>query len=135
MGIETFCRHILRFIFKINCVNAHLKKLCPFFHITLMPFVITSSVTIPTMSHLLTKLFDRATSLYEVLKEAMFSLQVSRGEKPQVNHYVVRHALVIKGAQQFSKCLLLFTHINQVHKLIKKSQSKNRSETLSLCNM
>lgn len=67
--------------------------------------------------HLLTELLDRASSLYEVLKEAILPLQVARGEEPQVHNHIVRHVLVVEGVQQLLQARLLLAKFNQVHEL------------------
>ena len=46
-------------------------------------------VQIENKSHLLTELLHRASSLDEMLEEAKLSLQVARGEQPQVHDHVV----------------------------------------------
>lgn len=71
-------------------------------------------------THLLTELLDRASSLYEVLKEAVLSLQVAWGEQPQVHDHVVRHVLVVEGAQQLLQARLFLAQFDQVHELPKR---------------
>lgn len=72
-------------------------------------------------THLLTELLDRASPLYEVLKEAMLSLQVAWGEQPQVHDHVVWHILVVEGAQHLLQARLFLTQFDQVHELGGKS--------------
>lgn len=67
--------------------------------------------------HLLTELLDRAPPLYEVLKEVMLSLQVTWSEQPQVHHHVVRHVLIVEGAQHLFQTWLFLTQFDQVHEL------------------
>ncbi len=52
--------------------------------------------------HLLAKLSNGAAALYEVLEEVFLSLQVPRGHQPQIDHKIIWHALLIKGAEQLT---------------------------------
>lgn len=68
-------------------------------------------------THLLTKLLHRAPTLYEVLEEAVLSLQVAWGKQPQVHDHIVWHTLVIEGIQELLDARWLLTKFNQVHEL------------------
>lgn len=70
--------------------------------------------------HLLTELLDWASSLYEVLKEAVLSLQVAWGEQSQVHDHIVGHVLIVEGAQHLLQGWLFLTQFDQVHELAGK---------------
>lgn len=67
--------------------------------------------------HLLAELLDGPPPLDEVLEEFALALQVARGEQPQVDHQVVRGALVVEGGQQVGHGGLLLHLLDQVHEL------------------